>query len=342
MENCLNYKMFNQKPIMNIFLTGATGFIGSHLLQTLTNSHHMVYCLVRNNKQAKTITSLGGIPIIGNLKNLKEKNLPKKIDLVYHLAAIRSRWGTSWKEYYQTNVLGTNRLLDYAKRTKIGKFIFCSTVGVNWRSSERPISESSDAIIPKNELYHRSKKEAEKIIEAYGKDVNITIVRPGLVYGPGDDGFFAKLLDLANHKRIILVNGGENLIQLIYVKDLVDGFLLFTNKKNWEISRQKTYIFNGERPIKFKKLVQLIEKESRLKDTSYSVPKIPLLLVALIFENLCHFFPLLLLGKNEPIITPSKVDLISYNCFYTIARAKKDLGFRPKIPYKKGVKLTIK
>ena len=191
----------NKVPKENIFITGATGFIGHHLLKKLSNKYN-IFTLVRD-KNKSAILSQYNI-ILGDLSQ-KEllNNALKKINIVIHLAALTKY--ESKNELIKVNTEGTKNLIMAAKKNNIKKFIYISTLNTT---------------LPVKNEYSRSKLLAENIVKNSG--INYIIIRPSLVYGPGDKGLISQYIKLINSLPIIIpiLGDGENKIQPIYVDDL--------------------------------------------------------------------------------------------------------------------------
>ncbi len=338
---------------MRIFITGADGFIGQHLTRALIKEGHQVFALVCKKEGIKEIEKLGAKAILGDLNSLSFfKNIfdEYNIEVIYHLAAIRDRWGTSFEEYHKINVQGTENLLK-ASQSKIKHFIFCSSVAAIGYPGKMPISEVSPCD-PKN-LYGKSKLKAEKICKDYQKKgLSVTIIRPAVTYGPGDSrGMILKFSKLIKDGKLKIIGNGKNHLQFIYIEDLISGFLLAKNPK----VIGQTYILAYKNSITLDELAKLIadnlgikfypinQKSPFFRTGIYGVytKHIPLWFAkpaGFLMENFYKLFSL----KKEPLITTSKVDIISKNQIYDISKAQNELDFNPKIDYLEGISKTIK
>jgi farnesol dehydrogenase len=173
---------------MKILVTGGTGFLGGHLVRTLLERGHAVRALVRRGSDVGGLkgTELvyGDLTEPGSLRQAVEG-----VETVYHLAAIRDKWSTPYEAYYAVNVRGTQNLLD-AAMGQVNKFVYCSTAGV----ARYPGNLQADESLPYNTEghgqygYHHTKALAEQLTLEYAHQgqVPATVVRPTIVYGPGD------------------------------------------------------------------------------------------------------------------------------------------------------------
>lgn len=302
---------------MKVLITGGTGFIGKQLVKACIKKGDQVTVLTRSSRSQGRIKKVGATPLVGKMDNLAFlKKAIKGMEIVYHLAAIRSDWGYSWKEYYQANVLGTKNLLT-ASLGQVKHFILVSSV-----KADEPTT-----------LYGKSKLQAEKIALQFFKRKNLplTIIRPAIVYGPGDSasGMMPKLIKLIRKGFFLIVGSGKNRLHLVYIDDLIQALLLAAEKKG----RGRIYIVAGQKPIKLKKLVSLIAKECRARVFPFKVP-IPLAnLAGLVLEKLF---------SCEPPVTRHKVKTITADKIYDISKTRKELGYSPKIDYYQGAKKTVR
>lgn len=307
--------MKKKKNQTKVFVTGGTGFVGQNLIKALVRKGFAVKALVRKRKDFTFIKKLGAFPVLGDLSSIKSKDL-KDIDIVYHCAAIRADWGYTWDDYYRSNVLGIKNLLE-ASLNQVKHFIFVSSV-----KAAHP-----------NTLYGKSKLWAEKEALKYYREKNLplTIIRPTIVYGPGDDqsGMMVKFIKLIKNHFFMTIGSGENRLHLIYIDDLVKGFLLAGQKKG----KGQIYNLAYQKPIKIKDLVSLIAQILGVWQWPFKLPFALAMSVGFILEKL---------GKgNEPVINRNKVRLITSDFVYQIEKTQKELGFSPKTDYPEGLQKTI-
>lgn len=325
---------------MKIFLTGATGFLGQCVAKTLQSQNHTVRVLVRKNSDKEKLEKLGLEAVIGNLENFSAAWLAG-IDAVYHFAAIRYEWGFSWKEYKQSNIEGTEKLLQAAVKNKVGRFIYCSTAFVHGYPKNTLITEVSP--YAPSSLYAKSKLEAEKIVLRYAHEQGLfsIIIRPSMVYGPEDThGMFMKLCRLIKSGKFIIIGNGRNCIHLSYIDDIVAGFLQALDHG----ASGEAYLLASAGPISLTDLVSLAGRELQVGQLPLKIPfllaKVAGFLAEIIYATgqkigLKYFF-------REPFITRSKVDIIGGNQHFDATKASEELGFIPKIGYPEGIRKTIK
>lgn len=191
-----------------IFITGASGFVGSHLLPRLREAGHNVRCLVRSESEAEHVRSLGASTALGDVTN--PDSLSEVLDgvkTIIHLVAIlREGHGAT---FGSVNVTGTKNMLKAAKTAGIKRFIHISAMGAK-----------EDPHYP----YFHSKWQGEKAVRASGLD--FTIFRPGAMFGEGG-AFIDKMADSVSMLPIItpVAGPGKSLFQPIWVEDVVTCIL---------------------------------------------------------------------------------------------------------------------
>ena len=207
----------------NIYVTGATGFIGKHLIENLSISNFNIIATVR--KKNDTLPPEIRQDVIGDI--IKEENWEEKlkgVDTIIHLAAQSSfnKASHSIELLREINVLTTEKLALAAVKAGVKRFIFLSTVKVNGEGSSKPYTEL-DEPQPEDD-YGRSKLEAEKRLIKISKEtgLEIVILRPTLVYGEGVQGNFKTLIKLVNKGVPLPFGNIKNKRSLCSVYNLAD------------------------------------------------------------------------------------------------------------------------
>jgi len=207
---------------MKVFVTGATGFIGSHLAELLVNRGHHVTCLVRKTSHLRWLSGLALQTFVGDLSSADAvvEGLDGA-DVVFHLAGLTK--APDRQTYYRVNAEGTKTLLEACLRStpRLTRFVYCSSLAAMGPSSNpTPISE--DAQPRPLTDYGASKLKGEEIVRAYADWLPITIIRPPAVYGPRDADIFI-FFQLIKKGLMPIIGDAHRLLSLVYVKDLVAG-----------------------------------------------------------------------------------------------------------------------
>ncbi|HLA45554.1 MAG TPA: NAD-dependent epimerase/dehydratase family protein, partial [Aggregatilineales bacterium] len=171
------------------FVTGATGFVGSHLTRQLIENGQQVRILRRENSKVDAIQDLPLEHVIGSLfdTDLLVEHL-RGVDVVFHVAAVASYWRSDTKSIYRVNVDGTRNLLQAAECAGIGRFIFTSSVAAIVHTRNHfPASENTHFNIdPRISPYGHSKFLAEaEVMQAVQRGLDAVTVNPAIIIGPG-------------------------------------------------------------------------------------------------------------------------------------------------------------
>ncbi|MBE0525017.1 MAG: SDR family NAD(P)-dependent oxidoreductase, partial [Methanosarcinales archaeon] len=254
---------------MKVFVTGGTGFTGGHLVRRLVKEGHDVGVLARKTSNTQLLEKHGVEIITGDIT---DKDMVKKavngFDRVYHIAAMyREGGGISEKPFWDVNVEGTKNMLEASVHANVDRFIHCSTGGVHGNISKPPANES----YPYNpgDVYQKSKLEGEKLaLDYFARGLPGVVIRPTGIYGPGDLRFL-KLFKSIQTGKFVMIGNGEVLYHLVYIDDLVEGFVLCGKK---DIAVGQTYIIGGERYISLNKLVEIIANSLGVKEPKIRFP----------------------------------------------------------------------
>ncbi|MCH7677734.1 NAD-dependent epimerase/dehydratase family protein [candidate division KSB1 bacterium] len=316
-----------------VFVTGATGFTGGHLCRILVDKGYSVGALVRKSSKTNELEKLGVKPVVGDLANLNSLNgALEDIDTVFHVAAAYRQEGISKEQFWKVNVDGTRALLEFANQSKVKRFVHCSTVGVQGEIKNPPAKES-DPYQP-GDHYQESKMEGEKLALKFFKERGLdgVVVRPVGIFGPGDLRFL-KLFKFINNGKFRMIGKGDVLYHLTFVEDLVQGIILAGQKKE---ASGNIYTVGGEEFMTLKKLVALIAETLNKPVPKKSIPLKPVYIAAVMCETICR--PL----GIEPPLYRRRLDFFTKDRAFDISKAKKELGYKPQVPLKQGLKITAK
>ena len=166
---------------MKILVTGATGFVGSYVARDCVSRGHEVTALVRASSNTTSLKQLGAQLVFGDLGSSQQNSVSMpECDVVIHIAGLIKAKNT--QDFYRVNTFGTRWLLDQLRYQEIKKFIYVSSI------SARGPNQNSTSFDGKGAVSHygKSKVQGEKIVLEYQNRFPVCIVRPPIVYGPGD------------------------------------------------------------------------------------------------------------------------------------------------------------
>lgn len=321
-----------------ILITGAAGFIGSHLVDLLLSEGvrpEQLRLIIPKNEPLDNLPDFKFDIIRGDIR---DKKLVQKacqgVSIVYHLAARIDFDGQTYEDYKDVNVDATRYLLQACRDQHLKKFIFFSSIGVFGLPASIGDILGWDEEHPKTytNFYGQSKWEGEQVVIKAHQDWKIpyAIIRPASVYGPREKGPTLALYKAIKNRQFVMIGDGRNKMHYVYVTDLVKAARLA------EQSSFKTgdYIIGGKTPTTLKELTTDIAKSLHVTLPNWYIPTTLALGISYIFEFLGN-----LIGIKLPIF-PSRVRTMTTSYYYDISKATKQLKYQPQIGIKEGTKLT--
>ncbi len=262
-------QMTHSKKIM---VTGPTGFIGRKLCANLRGyGYRVMGALHRRPDGGSQLDNSDELVVVGNIDAMTQwSQALSEVDSVIHLAArvhvMRERATDSLAAYRATNTLGTINLARSAAAAGVRRMVFVSTIKVNGESTEDKPFKETDAPCPVD-AYAISKWEAEQAILQIGREtgLEVVIVRPPLVYGPGVKGNYLRLLHMVNRGLPMPFGACHNKRSLVFLENFVD--LLTHCLSQTEASGQIFLVSDGEdlsTPELVARLAKALDKSPRL------------------------------------------------------------------------------
>ena len=244
-------------PIKTVLLTGASGFIGSHIRARLLAEKRFKLVSVVRNKSAFLATEREAV-IQGDFYDPSVlKSIREPIDVIIHCAAIRGEQTIPEAEYEKVNVAGTEELLKFAKKNRIPRFIYLSSVGVLGTIPDPQPAEADQPPRPDGK-YHRSKWQAEELVRRFhSQTLQTLILRPTITYGTGDDGFIYKLTELVTPRHFVFPLYPVK-IHLLNVEVLADFIVKQLGNEHFS---GESYIVADAQPVLLKAVVDLLARE---------------------------------------------------------------------------------
>ncbi len=318
-----------------IFITGATGFIGCKLSIALAQKGYIVHALYRNDTKITDLKHPNIKLFKGDL--FDKENLSKAMhccDGLIHTAAFAKIWSKNKDDFYKTNVEGTKNIIETAIKAGIKRCIFTSSAGVLGPSFSSQITEKSSNRKFIFSDYEQSKKMADQLImNTKNQNFDAIIIYPTRVYGPGllseSNGVTRMIQKYINGKWHFIPGDGHAIGNYVFIDDLVQGYILaYLYGKPGE-----KYILSGTN-ISYNQFFNLLKKISGLNYTLIKIPQIISLLVA------SSIMMKTKITNTPPMITPTHVRKFAYNWETSCEKAKKDIGYQPE-SIEQGLNRTI-
>jgi nucleoside-diphosphate-sugar epimerase len=317
---------------MTILVTGATGFLGTALVTELVRQQQPVRVLVRNLARARARFGESVSVIAGEISDtLQVQQAVDGVTTIYHLVGRLYHPSELPALYYQTHVEGTRILLEACRRQgQLKRIVHCSTTGIHGVTGPLPAAE--DAPYAPTNPYEITKLGSELLALKYQQDyaLPISVVRPGLVYGPGDLhllSFFSSI----SKGLFRVIAGGKALLHPIYIDDMTAAFLLCAASP---AAVGRCYNIAGERPVTIRELATGI---AHALGKELPAGSIPLWLANLASDTFALLPPLQ--GERAPL-TRSRVQFLTSSRVYDCRCAQAELGFKAQVGLDDGLQRT--
>jgi nucleoside-diphosphate-sugar epimerase len=314
---------------VNILITGAAGFIGSHLVESQLRQGHQVRALDLHLGQLRVAAPQARLEVIqGDIRDAKlvERSVAG-IDIVYHLASAHLDVSLARSDYWQINVEAATGLLAAARAAGVHRVVHCSSVGVMGDILHPPGDELTP-LQPTN-LYESTKLAGENVVRQFAAQTgfSVIVVRPAWVYGPRCPRT-AKLLRAIRRGRFVVFGNGRTLRHPLYVADAVVGLERCASVAS---APGEVYILAGEHPVSVGELVRTAAEVLAVPPPRL---RLPIGLGLLAGYTLQGAFKLL--GKSPPFSRRS-MDFFLKDNAYDTRKAQHDLGFRPRVDLRSGL-----
>jgi nucleoside-diphosphate-sugar epimerase len=313
-------------------VTGASGFIGSHLVEELGRRGWRVRCLVRETSDTTRLETLGVELVRGDYENPASlEPAVEGVDYVFHLAAVIR--ALDWEEYRRSNVSATENLLSACavRNPGLRRFVFVSSISAAGPSQEGRAKTEDDACTPVSD-YGRSKLLAEQAVLLCAGRFPVVIVRPPNVIGPRQKEMLEAIRLI--RKRVMPVIGtGKPETSLCYVKDVVEALILCAEHPR---AAGRVYFLDGPRPFSWKEIQAEIARALGVRGFFIRVPYAVQYLVAFLSEASARR------AKKNPRLTVELVRAPRRHPFiYDASRIRRELGFESRTSLEEAVAETI-
>jgi dihydroflavonol-4-reductase len=318
---------------VHVLVTGATGFTGGHLARTLAARGYTVRALVRgSNEHAAELVSAGIAIVAGDLRDRAAlATASAGVDVVYHIAAVYRQAGVPLETYRAVNARAVRDVVEAAARNRVRRVVHCSTVGVHGDVKHPPADE--DAPLRPGDVYQETKLEGERLArDAAGRlGIEVTIVRPTGIYGPGDRRLL-KLFRGVARRRWVTLGSGDIYYHLTYIDDLIEGFRLCGEHTT---AANRTYILGGGEVTTLNELVAVVANVAGVPVPRLHLPVWPVRMAAALCEAVC--VPLGL----EPALHRRRVDFFTKSRAFDTSRARREIGYTPRVSLREGIARTL-
>jgi nucleoside-diphosphate-sugar epimerase len=309
---------------MKALVTGATGFIGSHLTEALLKNGFSVSCLVRNNSNLRYIEGLNVSLLKGDCSDPESLKGIQGFDYVFHLAGLTK--AADEQESYIANEKGTENIVNAVLRNnpKLKRFVYISSLAAAGPSPDgHPVSE--DAQEKPVSVYGKTKLGGEQHVKGMKGKMPFTILRPSAIYGPRDGDL---LVFFRMVKFGLIPYWGKSYYSFLYVDDLVNGIILSARRDEGE--GEVFYMSDGE-IYSSDDIIDSISVALQCRPLRLAVPKSAIPIIGVIAGRM----------KRGSVVNADKLrELRHSHWICSNKKAIENLGFAPRVKIREGAKWT--
>ncbi|WP_457576515.1 NAD-dependent epimerase/dehydratase family protein [Desulfomarina sp.] len=326
------------KNIDTALVTGGGGFVGKAVVRLLLENN--VNCRVIGRKSYPEIESLGVDCRVGDIRDRQAViQASKGVDCVFHVAALAGIWG-KWKAYYDTNVVGTENVLEGCRKNGVPYLVYTSTPSVVF--SQKNIAGEDEALPYATRFlchYAKSKVLAEKmVLLANSLQVKSCAIRPHLVWGPGDPHLVPRLIESGRKGKLAIVGSGKNLVDITFIENVAHAHVLAAdNLSTSATSAGKAYFIGQEKPVVLWEWINTLFMELGIPPLRKKVSFPVACGVGAVYEMIYTLFRL----RGEPRMTRFLAYQLAHSHFFSHENAEKDLNYRPVVSIEEGMKQLV-
>ncbi|MEW5723542.1 MAG: NAD-dependent epimerase/dehydratase family protein [Thermodesulfobacteriota bacterium] len=318
-----------------MLVTGATGFIGGHLVRANQAAGRSVRALVLPGDPGEAeLKALGVETVQGDVRDQGAVNRAADgVGVVFHCAAVVTDWAPG-RLFQEVTVGGTENICRAALEAGVGRLVAVSTNDV-FGLDEARVMDESFPLAPWNEPYPDAKIEAEKVLWRFHREhgLPVSLVYPCWVYGPGDRTFIPLLADAIVKREMVFWRRGA-LVWPTYIENLMDLMLVLA--EDGRAVGRGFLIHDGE-AVTLEDLCGVIARTLGVRPPGLHIPYAAAYVAAAVLELVWKALRI----KTRPLLTTYAVKDLGSRLRFSIARAERELGWRPPAPPEKGLARTM-
>jgi nucleoside-diphosphate-sugar epimerase len=320
---------------VKVLVTGAAGFLGSHLVDMLLERGEDVRAMLRPLEDSSRLCEREGIEVVhGDLTDpVSLKHAVQGVQRVYNVAAKTGPWGAE-DVYWAVNVRGLADLVHASMNAGVQRIVHTSSITIYGHHLHGIMTED-DPFHAENNPYSRTKIAGEKLIANLVKDhgAPVVIVRPGWIYGPRDTTSFSRFVSLIESGKGFIIGSGKNIVPLVYVRDVVQGLIKAGDADDEVIGR--AYTIADDRRVTQLQYLNTIAHCLQVSHISRHLPYFALYAAARTAELAWRAA-----GRHNaapPPVTAYGVTLLGGNQIFSTGKAHYELGYTPEFDISCGV-----
>lgn len=318
-----------------LLITGAAGFIGSHVAAMAKTAGHRVRGLVRRSTGQTSLLDAGIELRVGDITDRESvARAAEGADIVVHVAGLVSDWGP-YERFFSVNVTGTRNVAEASHAAGVRRLVHISTTAIHGFTGFRDADETHPTprtVFP----YCETKRMAEEWLFGYrpSPPMEITAIRPGNVFGPGDRLFTGKYLDALESGKIAYIDGGSHWTCPTYVENLADGILRACFEP--AVAGEAFLITDGL-AIDWRTFTGMLARGLGVPEPARSVPYRLAYPAAALMEAAWRLFR----RPTPPLLTRYRISNGGRDYHFSIAKAKRVLRYTPAVGIDEAIRRTI-
>jgi 2-alkyl-3-oxoalkanoate reductase len=320
---------------MHALVTGASGFLGSYVVEQLVARGDQVRAYCRGESQE--LRRLGVQIVQGDLRD-REATIAacKGADAVFHVGGVSGIWGP-WRHYFESNTLATQHVIEGCRRYGVGRLVYASSPSVTFDGRDQcGVDESAPCATRWLCQYPHSKALAEQaVLGANGAGGLLTCaLRPHLIWGPRDRHLIPRLLERQRAGQLRRVGDGHNLIDITYVENAAAAHLRAADAllAGSAVCGRAYFISQGE-PVNCWVWIDEVLKLAKLPPVDRSISLRLAWTAGAVLEALHR----VVRNREEPRMTRFLAAQLGRSHYFNIGRAKADFGYSPRISIADGM-----
>jgi nucleoside-diphosphate-sugar epimerase len=319
-------------------ISGASGFIGGRLAERLAQEGHAVRCLVRASSDTSRLEELDVEIVLGDLRSAPSlARAAEGCDHVFHCGALVSDWATT-EEIVATNVEGTRNLLEASVDASVRRFVHFSTTDV-YGHPDRAVDETYTATQFRN-WYSQTKLDAEAEVQRIGGagTLEIVILRPATVYGPGSVDVVGEIARAIQGRHMLLIDHGRAVAGLCYVENLIDAAVLAARHR---AAPGHAFNLSDGLGVTWREFTDGLAEGLDCPRVRWSLPYWMANGVGFLLENGYRLLRRST-GLHAPaLLSRQAVQVLGKDQDFNTGRVREMLGWEPRVDYATGLAATL-
>jgi len=326
---------------MKTLVTGATGFLGSHLVERLLALGHDVRALARKSSDTGHLETTNSKIVVGNVEDYESiRGAVKGVDVVFHAAArVTPGWG-SWKAFHSCIVSGTDNILRASAEAGVARFLHVSTGAVHGKHCEGDIPACESTLrhvdFAPDSYYDCAKLQAEDVAFDYHKrgKVPVSMIRIGAIYGPRDRLLADRVFRHVSPPVIVWPGNADPKYSIVYVTDAVELAIMAATS---ETSAGDVYNVAPSHEITLRQFAAGMVRALGSKKIEVSIPYA----VAYAWCSAMEGWSRLRRVREMPYLTRAGLRFLNKGLYLDGSKAKEELGWEPRVSIEEGTRRYV-